>query len=106
VTVKTAAPLPECRMCETPTKRDHWEANGQLCTPCADGIAATVRMLPARPGVLSFGEARRRKLLEQRPPALEDPTVFVEGYAPPLPGLDPEIPEVAFGRLYDDEDQP
>jgi hypothetical protein len=105
VTAKTAQPLPECRMCEAPTKRDHWEANGELCTPCADGIAKTVRMLPARPGVLDFGEARRKRLL-QRPPVHEDPTVYVESYVPPLPGLDPEIPEVAFGRLYDDEDQP
>jgi hypothetical protein len=100
--MKKAEPLPECRApgCEKPVKRDVWEANGGLCTPCADSIAQTVRMLPARPGVLSFGEARRRKLLE-RPSAL---TAFVEGYLPPVPEADPVIPHVEFGRLYTDGD--
>ena len=108
MTIHTAQPLPECRApgCEKPVKRDVWEANGGLCTACADSIAHTVRMLPARPGVLDFGEARRRKLLERRPLVTEDPTVYVESFVPPLPGLgDPVIPEVAFGRIYDDEDQ-
>jgi hypothetical protein len=36
---------------------------------------------------------------------LEDPTVFVEGFAPPLPGLDPVIPDVTFGSVYTDEPQ-
>jgi hypothetical protein len=102
MTARTAQPLPECRApgCEKPVKRDVWEANGGLCTPCADSIAQTVRMLPARPGVLSFGEARRRRLLQQAPPL----TAFVEGYTPPVPGADPVLPPVEFGRIFDDEE--
>lgn len=69
MTVRIAQPLPECRLCEAPTKRDVWEANGELCTPCADAIADTVRMLPVRTG-----------------PPMDDRTAFVEGYRPPVPG--------------------
>ena len=31
-----AEPLPECRGCETPTRRDVWTGSGGLCTPCQD----------------------------------------------------------------------
>lgn len=71
MTRQVAAPLPECRLCEAPTKRSIWEANGELCTPCLHAIADTVRMLPVR----------------THPPA-DDRTTFVEGYRPPVPGTD------------------
>jgi hypothetical protein len=68
--VAMARPLPECRLCETPTHRESWLANGGLCSDCADGIAATVRMVGLRP------------LPDDGP----DQTVMVEGYRPPVPG--------------------
>jgi hypothetical protein len=39
-------PLPECALCERPTKRAAWEANGSLCSECAAGIDRTIGMLP------------------------------------------------------------
>jgi hypothetical protein len=71
VTAKTAAPLPECRLCEAPTKRETWEANGELCTPCTQIVADTVRMLPVRSG-----------------PPMDDRTIYVERYRPPVPGTE------------------
>jgi hypothetical protein len=68
---RVAAPLPECRLCETPTQRAAWEANGELCTACLSVIADTVRMLPIRSS-----------------PPMDDRTTFVEGYRPPVPGTE------------------
>lgn len=65
---RVAAPLPECRLCERPTLRATWEANGELCTECADTITDTVRMIPVRTA----------------PPA-PDVTAYVERYLPPVP---------------------
>lgn len=39
-------PLPECALCERPTKRTVWQANGSLCTECTQGIDAAIDMLP------------------------------------------------------------
>lgn len=66
---RVAEPLPECRLCERPTLRAVWEANGELCTDCADTIADTVRMLPVR-----------------TPPPDLDVTAYVERFRPPVPG--------------------
>jgi hypothetical protein len=66
---RVAAPLPECRLCESPTKRSVWEANGELCTDCVTVLIDTVRMLPIRDA-----------------PPMDDRTAFVEGYRPPVPG--------------------
>jgi hypothetical protein len=33
-----AEPLPECRGCEAPTKRETWAGNGGLCTPCGAAL--------------------------------------------------------------------
>lgn len=68
--VNMARPLPECRLCEIPTARATWLANGGLCTECTDGLAATVRMVGLRP----------------LPADSADQTVIVEGYRPPVPG--------------------
>jgi hypothetical protein len=66
---RVAEPLPECRLCEQPTKRTVWEANGELCTDCVGVLVDTVRMLPIRSA-----------------PPMNDHTTFVEGYRPPVPG--------------------
>lgn len=45
-------PLPECVMCERPTRRDTFDRLGGLCSDCTAGIAAiTIGMGPrgARP---------------------------------------------------------
>jgi hypothetical protein len=68
-TLHMVPPLPECQLCERPTARAAYDANGGLCTECNDGLAQTVRMLPVR-----------------LPPAPDDRTVFVERYRPPVPG--------------------
>ena len=34
MSARTAEPLPECLLCETPTQREAHERNGGLCTPC------------------------------------------------------------------------
>jgi hypothetical protein len=39
-------PLPECALCERPTRRAVWEANGSLCSECTQGIDKTLGMLP------------------------------------------------------------
>lgn len=62
--LQVAAPLPECLLCEAPTRRDVYDATGGFCSECAP----TVRMLPIRPDVT--------------PPDL---TAFVEGFRPPVP---------------------
>lgn len=72
--MKIARPLPECRTCETPTKRGVWLANGGQCSDCLEVVevlAQTVRMtrLPPAPDQLTLDE-----------------TVFVETYTPPVPG--------------------
>lgn len=67
---RTAAPLPECRMCETPTRRQTFERTGGFCSDCSDGIAETVKMLPVP---------------RQLPPAPDDLTAYVEQYRPPVP---------------------
>jgi hypothetical protein len=75
--VRIARPLPECRLCESPTRRSVWLENAGLCTECVDGIAATVRMVRLPPAPDDFGDA----------------TVFVERYVPPVPGQLP-LPDV------------
>ena len=64
---RVADPLPECDLCEVPTARAVHDKNGGLYSPCATGIADTVRMLPV--GL---------------PPANDD-TAYVERYRPPVP---------------------
>jgi hypothetical protein len=93
--VKIAEPLPECELCGTPTKREAWETNGRVCTPCGQGLAATVRMLPAGGGVVDLDRerARRRASEALTVPDANDLTVFVERYTPPVPGQ-LELPEV------------
>lgn len=87
---KVAEPLPECELCERPTHREAWEANGHLCTDCCRGIADTVRMLPVGGAdVVALDELRARRLSRQT--ALDE-TVFVERYVPPVPGQ-LELPE-------------
>lgn len=88
MTARVAEPLPECALCETPTKREVWETNGQLCTRCSQGIADTVRMLPAGGGVVDLERerARRRASAALHPAAVDDHTVYVERYVPPVPG--------------------
>jgi hypothetical protein len=82
VTIRQALPLPECRLCEQPTRRDVYDRNGELCTRCADGITDTVRMLPVRDvdtvADLQAARARRQEENEQ--------TAYVERYLPPVPG--------------------
>lgn len=67
---KVADPLPECQLCERPTRRATHERNRGLCNDCTHGIAETVRMLPVRTA----------------PHELSDHTVNVERYRPPVPG--------------------
>lgn len=31
-------PLPECRGCDTPVRRETWASNGGLCTDCGDAL--------------------------------------------------------------------
>lgn len=99
---KVASPLPECDLCEIPTARAVWEANNRLCSACAAGVAATVRML--RPGAAELNDARRRALLTGRPaPVAGDPTVFVEAFTPDVPGvLDVDA---VFGDIYAPDEQ-
>lgn len=81
--VRIADPLPECSLCENPVLRLVHERNGGLCSRCAAGIAATVRMLPIRdPEQLQ----RQRDLRAERN---LDETVFVERWLPPVPGQPP-----------------
>lgn len=66
---REARPLPECRLCESPTRREAWLRHGGLCSSCVEALGDTVRM----PRYL--------------PPVPEDDrTVVVEGYRPPVPG--------------------
>jgi hypothetical protein len=65
---KIAEPLPECRLCERPTRRTVHADNGGLCGECLTGIADTVKMLPIRPDVEP-----------------DDRTAYVERYRPPVP---------------------
>jgi hypothetical protein len=37
VTAQQAPALPECSLCERPTRRATWEANGGLCSDCLVG---------------------------------------------------------------------
>lgn len=39
-------PLPECFLCEQPTRRQTWTANGGLCTDCASGVRRVADQLP------------------------------------------------------------
>lgn len=68
--MKIARPLPECRMCETPTLRRVWLENSGLCSSCLEQLSATVRMPRLPPA----------------PDQLGDATVYVETYTPPVPG--------------------
>ena len=47
-----AAPLPECAMCEAPTRRDAHDRNGGLCSECAGQLVRAVgrraRLITAR----------------------------------------------------------
>lgn len=86
MTVRIADPLPECELCETPTRRDAWEDNGHLCTPCTRGIADTVRMLPVTGVVDLSSERDRRRRLAASALDHTDATVYVERYTPPVPG--------------------
>jgi hypothetical protein len=65
---RIAEPLPECLLCERPTRRKTHEDNAGLCGECATGIADTVTMLPIRPAVDA-----------------DDRTAYVERYRPPVP---------------------
>jgi hypothetical protein len=87
MSVRTADPLPECALCDTPVLRAAWEANGGLCTGCTRGIADTVRMLPASK-VVDIERLREMRQHGRRPSTFGDETVFVEAYVPPLPGTD------------------
>lgn len=42
-------PLPECRLCEMPTRRAVHDALGGLCTACDAGVRRAAELLPARP---------------------------------------------------------
>jgi hypothetical protein len=39
-------PLPECLLCELPTRRATWTANGGLCSDCAGGMRRVAGLLP------------------------------------------------------------
>jgi len=75
VSVRIAFPLPECGLCEDPTRRDVHTRTGGFCTACArklgiaptedDGGAPTERIVPLH--------------------AVTDETLTVEGYRPPVP---------------------
>jgi hypothetical protein len=80
--MKIAQPLPECRLCEVPTRRDSFDRNGGLCTDCAHGIAATVRMLPVR-DTEDLERQQRMAAARHDEDAL---TVQVERWLPPVPG--------------------
>jgi hypothetical protein len=41
-------------MCERPVKRDVFESNGGLCTPCTEGVRAASERLPAAPGAYAW----------------------------------------------------
>jgi hypothetical protein len=41
-----AAPLPECELCETPTRRATHDRNGGLCNDCIQGIWKAAALLP------------------------------------------------------------
>lgn len=69
--MKIARPLPECRLCEQPTKRPVWLANGGLCSSCSEGIDATVKMVRLPPAPDQF---------------VTDATAYVETWRPPVPG--------------------
>jgi hypothetical protein len=87
VIVRVADPLPECALCATPTKRDAHDRNGGLCSPCATGVADTVRMLPVRGGVVDLDSERdRRRRLEHLAGDHDDATAYVERWLPPVPG--------------------
>lgn len=75
MSVKISRPLPECRMCATPTKRATWLEHGGLCSNCLEVLASTVRLtrLPPAPDQLTL-EA--------------DVTAYVERYTPPVPGAE------------------
>jgi hypothetical protein len=60
-----AAPLPECLLCETPTRRDVHDRNGGLCSQCNNDT--TVRIEPLRN-------------------VNDDRTAYVERWLPPVPG--------------------
>jgi hypothetical protein len=89
---RIAEPLPECQLCERPTKRSVHDKNKGLCNACATGIEDTVRML-IPPGVVDLADERerRRRLVASRL-TLTDETVYVETYRPPVPGQ-LELPE-------------
>lgn len=44
--IRIADPLPECALCESPTRRRTYEANGGLCSRCTAGIWTASRSLP------------------------------------------------------------
>lgn len=39
-------PLPECLLCEQPTRRAVYDANGGLCTGCEAGVRRAAELLP------------------------------------------------------------
>lgn len=41
-----AHPLPECRMCEEPTRRAVWDDTGGFCSACNAGIRKAAQLLP------------------------------------------------------------
>jgi hypothetical protein len=44
VSALTARPLPECALCEAPTRRESYDRNGGLCSECAHTLVlATAR---------------------------------------------------------------
>ena len=48
-------PLPECGLCEQPTRRAVYEDNGGLCSSCSEGITRIAQHVAGRlPPVLPY----------------------------------------------------
>lgn len=47
--VLVAEPLPECRLCEAPTKRDVWDRLRGLCSACNDTAQALADRIGSPP---------------------------------------------------------
>lgn len=46
MTARLAEPLPECVLCERPTRRDVWTGSGGLCTACGDALRRAEALRP------------------------------------------------------------
>lgn len=49
MTAQTAQPLPECAVCDRPTKRDVWDTNDGLCSGCLEELSRARSALGLRP---------------------------------------------------------